>query len=126
MAISRLLGILALLAGPAAADLFPDCVNGPLANNTVCDASASVSDRAKALVAAFTIEEKLSLTGNTSPGVPRLGLYSYQWWRTLLERLRALVTDNLQRKHYMAWPALPVSTSVLLATSPMQPRSRSP
>lgn len=60
---------------------FPDCRNGPLANNTVCDAGASVADRAKALVAILTIDEKFNLTGNTSPGIPRLGLPSYQWWR---------------------------------------------
>lgn len=71
----------ALLASTAAAALFPDCQNGPLANNTVCDTTASVSARAQALVAALTNEEKFNLTGNTSPGVPRLGLPSYQWWR---------------------------------------------
>lgn len=75
------LGFLALLAAPAVADLFPDCVNGPLSNNTVCDTNASVADRAKALVAVLTVDEKFNLTGNTSPGVPRLGIYSYQWWR---------------------------------------------
>ncbi|KAL2432685.1 putative exo-1,4-beta-xylosidase bxlB [Exophiala dermatitidis] len=78
------LGFLALLAAPAAADLFPDCVRGPLSNNTVCNTNASVADRAKALVAALTNEEKFNLTGNTSPGVPRLGLYSYQWWQEAL------------------------------------------
>ena len=78
-----LLGLFALLAVPAAADLFPDCAHGPLANNTVCDTSASVGDRARALVNVLTIDEKFNLTGNTSPGVPRLGIYSYQWWRTL-------------------------------------------
>jgi beta-D-xylosidase 4 len=76
------IGLTALLAGQAfASALFPDCASGPLSNNTVCDTSASVSDRAKALVAVLTIEEKLNLTGNTSPGVPRLGLPAYQWWR---------------------------------------------
>ncbi len=75
------LGLLTLLAAPVFAAQFPDCVHGPLANNTVCDTSASVGDRARALVAALTIDEKFNLTGNTSPGVPRLGLYSYQWWR---------------------------------------------
>ncbi|KAK5238432.1 hypothetical protein LTR47_000175 [Exophiala xenobiotica] len=77
-------GIIALLAVPAVADLFPDCVNGPLANNTVCDTSASAVSRAQALVNALSIDEKFNLTGNTSPGVPRLGLYSYQWWQEAL------------------------------------------
>lgn len=80
------IGLLALLAGSVAAQsrtaaLFPDCENGPLANNTICDTNASVADRARALVAELTVEEKFNLTGNTSPGVPRLGLPAYQWWR---------------------------------------------
>ena len=66
------------------AQLFPDCVNGPLANNTVCNTNASVTARAEALVAALTLEEKFNLTGNTSPGVPRIGLPSYQWWQEAL------------------------------------------
>jgi len=75
------MSVLVLLAATVIADVFLDCVNGPLANNTVCDTSASVGDRARALIAALTIDEKFNLTGNTSPGVPRLGLDSYQWWR---------------------------------------------
>jgi len=69
-----------LLAEAASAALFPDCQNGPLSNNTVCDTTASVTARAQALVAALTNEEKFNLTGSTSPGVPRLGLPSYIWW----------------------------------------------
>lgn len=71
----------AVLASSATAALFPDCQSGPLANNTVCDPSADTLTRAQALVAVLTNEEKFNLTGNTSPGVPRLGLPSYQWWR---------------------------------------------
>jgi beta-D-xylosidase 4 len=44
---------------------------------------ASLS-RATALISLFTIEEKLINTGNTSPGVPRLGLPPYQWWQEAL------------------------------------------
>lgn len=79
-----------LLAGavtsPAAAALltFPDCVNGPLANNTVCNTKASPSTRAAALVKAMTIEEKLVNLVNTSPGAPRLGLPPYEWWSEAL------------------------------------------
>lgn len=69
-----------LLAGAASAALFPDCQNGPLSNNTVCDPTASVTERAQAFVAALTNEEKFNLTGSTSPGVPRLGVPSYIWW----------------------------------------------
>lgn len=59
---------------------FPDCQNGPLKNNTVCDTSADPSVRATALITLFTLEEKLNNTGSTSPGVPRLGLPAYTWW----------------------------------------------
>jgi beta-D-xylosidase 4 len=75
---------LSCLAVGSLADLYPDCVNGPLASNTVCNASASVSERAKAFVAALTIDEKFNLTGSTSPGVTRLGVPSYVWWSEAL------------------------------------------
>ncbi len=39
---------------------YPDCVNGPLATNTVCDTTASPPVRAAALVKAMNIGEKLS------------------------------------------------------------------
>ncbi|KAL1887759.1 hypothetical protein Sste5346_009997 [Sporothrix stenoceras] len=73
-------------ASPAAAALlsFPDCVNGPLANNTVCNTKASPSARAAALVKAMTIDEKLVNLVNTSPGAPRLGLPPYEWWSEAL------------------------------------------
>lgn len=85
------LGLLATGAS-AAGHLFPDCQNGPLASNGVCDTKASPVERAQALVKAFTTEEKFTLVGNTSPGVPRLGLPSYEWWRecSLLLRLPPL------------------------------------
>jgi hypothetical protein len=38
---------------------FPNCGDGPLASNTVCDRSASPAERAYALVEALTTEEKL-------------------------------------------------------------------
>lgn len=72
------LSLLLMAASPALA--YYDCVNGPLSNNTVCDATASVVARAQALISVLTIDEKFNLTGNTSPGVSRLGLPSYQWW----------------------------------------------
>ena len=52
--------VLAVLASMAWSLLeFPDCENGPLANNLVCDATAPPADRAAALVEAMTIDEKL-------------------------------------------------------------------
>lgn len=99
--------VLASLTAVASAQLFPDCVNGPLANNSVCDVTKSMLcspscsllvffkilatrtdgfvapwQRATALVAAMTLAEKINISG-TSGGpvaVPRLGLPDYWWW----------------------------------------------
>ena len=38
---------------------YPDCVKGPLASNGVCNVTLSPSQRAAALVAAMTNDEKL-------------------------------------------------------------------
>lgn len=77
MATLLALACLALVANVYA--IFPDCANGPLANNTVCDTTATPIERATALVSLFTLEEKINNTGNTAPGVPRLGLPPYQY-----------------------------------------------
>jgi len=52
----------ALAALPCLGNAFsyPDCVNGPLAKNLVCNPQASDADRAAALVAAMNITEKLA------------------------------------------------------------------
>ncbi|CAI4218474.1 unnamed protein product [Parascedosporium putredinis] len=66
---------LALAAGPGLAQPmfeFPDCENGPLADNLVCDVTASHADRAAALVEAMTIDEKLRKPRRTSSRPPRL------------------------------------------------------
>lgn len=65
----------------AVGHIFPDCGNGPLVSNDVCNKELSVGERAKALVAALKTEEKYGLLVSTSPGVERLGLPSYEWWR---------------------------------------------
>lgn len=39
---------------------YPDCVNGPLKSNTVCDTSASAGARAAALVSVLNNNEKLT------------------------------------------------------------------
>lgn len=70
---------------------FPDCANGPLASNLVCNASAAEAQRATAVVSEFTLAELVSNTVNGSPGVPRLGLPAYNWWSEALVR-RGLVT----------------------------------
>ena len=52
--------VAALLLGTASARTqFPDCINGPLASNLVCNPRASPAERAAALVAALQTDEKL-------------------------------------------------------------------
>ncbi|KAH6619325.1 glycoside hydrolase family 3 protein [Chaetomium sp. MPI-SDFR-AT-0129] len=63
---------------------YPDCAEGPLANNTVCDVTASPADRAAALVKALKIEEKLQNLVDMSKGAERLGLPAYAWWSEAL------------------------------------------
>lgn len=63
---------------------YPDCSNGPLKSNQVCNTSAVPEVRAAALVAAMSNSEKLANLINNSPGVSRLGLSAYQWWNEAL------------------------------------------
>ncbi|KAK4040665.1 glycoside hydrolase [Parachaetomium inaequale] len=63
---------------------YPNCANGPLRSNLVCDTSAAPEARAAALVAAMSNNEKLANLINNSPGVSRLGLSAYQWWNEAL------------------------------------------
>ena len=75
----------ALLAvSGVAAYSFPDCVNGPLKSNLVCNASANYLDRAKAVASQFPLSDLLSNTQNGAPGVQTLGLPAYQWWSEAL------------------------------------------
>lgn len=47
------------LAATAQAAIGPDCKNGPLKGNKICDLSATPAERAAALVAAMQTSEKL-------------------------------------------------------------------
>ena len=66
---------------------FPDCSSGPLSTYTICNLSANYMDRASSLISLFTLQELINQTGNTSPGVPRLGLPNYQVWSEALHGL---------------------------------------
>lgn len=79
----KVLLLLSFLVFPIFA-AFPDCVNGPLATNLVCNTSANYIDRAKALVAEFTLTDMISNTGYQTPGVSSLGLPAYTWWSEAL------------------------------------------
>ncbi|EED20979.1 beta-xylosidase XylA [Talaromyces stipitatus ATCC 10500] len=59
---------------------FPDCINGPLKDNIVCNTSVNYVERAEGLISLFTLEELINNTQNSAPGVPRLGLPPYQVW----------------------------------------------
>jgi hypothetical protein len=49
----------AALVSTAQAAIGPDCTNGPLKSNKICDKNASPAERAAALVAAMQTSEKL-------------------------------------------------------------------
>lgn len=61
VAISQLFNICTTLALAkfAAGDRYPNCVNGPLTKNKVCQMGLDPAERAAAMVAAMTIDEKL-------------------------------------------------------------------
>lgn len=48
------------------------------------DTLVPVEKRIADLIARLTLEEKVSLTGNASPGVARLGIPPYNWWNEAL------------------------------------------
>jgi xylan 1,4-beta-xylosidase len=66
---------------------FPDCANGPLKDNLVCDSTANYLDRANALVSALTLSEVQCNVVDSSCGVPRFGLAQYGWWSEALHGL---------------------------------------
>ncbi|CAE7212990.1 hypothetical protein PTNB73_08849 [Pyrenophora teres f. teres] len=78
----HLLGLMLLGASlaPSAYAIGPDCKNGPLKSNAICDVTASPAKRAAALVAAMQTQEKLENLVSKSKGVARLGLPAYNWW----------------------------------------------
>ncbi|KAK3679640.1 hypothetical protein LTR78_000015 [Recurvomyces mirabilis] len=89
----------ALAAFPCLTNAFsyPDCVNGPLAKNLVCNPQASDADRAAALVAAMNITEKLAQLVDNAPGVARLGLAPYEWWSEALHGVAGSPGVNYSR-----------------------------
>ncbi|KAI4294014.1 glycoside hydrolase family 3 protein [Schizophyllum commune Loenen D] len=77
------------IAAGSRAQGFPDCVNGPLASNAVCDTSLGHVERARALVEELTVAEMINNTVHVAPGVPRLGLPPYNWWNEALHGVAA-------------------------------------
>lgn len=50
----------AIIAGVAHAGIFPDCVNGPLANTTVCNPNACKKPVTHVVVKAYTVDSTTS------------------------------------------------------------------
>ncbi|ETS75423.1 hypothetical protein PFICI_12367 [Pestalotiopsis fici W106-1] len=86
---AKLLGLCWLfLAKPTFAVLTrPNCSSLPLASNDVCNTSLPPSQRAAALTAAMTIDEKVGNLLNNASGAPRLGVPEYEWWSEALHGL---------------------------------------
>ncbi|KAF7593193.1 hypothetical protein BBP40_011823 [Aspergillus hancockii] len=85
LSLLRPIAAFTLLTSVVSSDsVFPDCTSGSLSENAVCDTSSDPISRAKALVTAMTLEEKINNTRYNSPGVPRLGLPAYNWWNEAL------------------------------------------
>ncbi|AEO60531.1 glycoside hydrolase family 3 protein [Thermothelomyces thermophilus ATCC 42464] len=63
---------------------YPDCTKPPLSDIKVCDRTLPEAERAAALVAALTDEEKLQNLVSKAPGAPRIGLPAYNWWSEAL------------------------------------------
>lgn len=74
---SFLVGALAFVAPARAGVKYPDCVNGPLKSNLVCNTAASPEARASAVVAAMNNNEKFSnlIKSVSIPSKPPLSGY---------------------------------------------------
>ncbi|CAI4211083.1 unnamed protein product [Parascedosporium putredinis] len=86
MTFRKTLAVLAAFVGPMLAQngQFPDCASGPLASNKVCDTTLDPYTRAKALVEAMNLQEKIANSEAEAPGIQRLGLPKYTWWNEAL------------------------------------------
>ncbi|KAK4041437.1 putative exo-1,4-beta-xylosidase bxlB [Parachaetomium inaequale] len=96
---------------------YPDCVKGPLANNTVCDTKASPPDRAAALVKAMKVAEKLENLVDMSKGAERLGLPPYAWWSEALHGVAASPGVRFNRTGGAFSSATSFANSITLASA---------
>jgi hypothetical protein len=113
--------LVVLGASFANAAIGPDCTNGPLKDNKICDVSAAPAERAAELVAAMQTSEKLD---NLMRCVAINKYIKANLTKTVNPRvLRDLDFPSTTggEKHFMEWLVLLVSTS--LATTRLQPPS---
>ncbi|KAL4902104.1 Exo-1,4-beta-xylosidase bxlB, partial [Aspergillus multicolor] len=68
---------------------YPDCTSGPLSELDICNTTLTPLERAKSLVAALTLAEKINNTGHEAAGSTRLGLPAYNWWNEALHGVAA-------------------------------------
>ncbi|KAH7305955.1 glycoside hydrolase superfamily [Stachybotrys elegans] len=63
---------------------FPDCGDGIISSNPVCDRSLPPSERAAAMVEAMNVTEKLANLVRSAQGAARIGLPRYNAWNEAL------------------------------------------
>ncbi|KAL2801699.1 glycoside hydrolase superfamily [Aspergillus granulosus] len=63
---------------------YPDCSKAPLNYLAICNTTIDPLTRARSLISALTLEEKIANTGHEASGAPRLGLPPYNWWNEAL------------------------------------------
>ncbi|KAL4999871.1 Exo-1,4-beta-xylosidase bxlB [Aspergillus recurvatus] len=80
----HLAGLSSLLLPALSQSNYPDCTTGPLSRLPICDTTLVPLERAKSLVSALTLEEKINNTGHEAAGSSRLGLPAYNWWNEAL------------------------------------------
>ena len=83
------------------------------------DASLSFHDRAKAMVKAMTLDEKISQVGHNTSGVPRVGLNGYNYWNEGLHGVArsGVATSFPAQKAMSATWNLPLIYQCAVATS---------
>lgn len=69
-------------------------------------------ERAKALVAAYSLEEKINATASSSPGVPRLGIPPYEWWSEGLHGIAGPFTNFSENGDYSYSTSFPQPISM--------------
>ncbi|WOL06055.1 putative beta-D-xylosidase 6 [Canna indica] len=80
--ILRFLFLFTSFSSRIAGDQLPELACEPpnYASFPFCDTSLPLADRARSLVAALTLPEKIQQLCNNATAVPRLGLPAYEWW----------------------------------------------
>ena len=64
--------------------LTSSCVAAPATDSAYLDPAQPQAARIADLIGRMTLEEKVSMMTNTTPGVPRLGIPKYDWWSEAL------------------------------------------